>query len=122
MQEVKYKEIDIMDWKFMTDRNMMFSKEFAKYFPKSFPIENIPDFADISICRQRPYLNDSLQVTIEELRGEIKAMKNERSSGPGRNVLELMKYVREYLDKYQLLLVIIWNRTKPKQWTISYVT
>jgi len=34
----------------------------------------------------------------------------------------LMKYIREYLDKYQLPLVIIWNRTKPKQWTISYVT
>jgi len=58
--------------------------------------------------QEGPQSNESLQIIIEELRCEIKAMKNGRF-GPGEIALELVKYEREYLHKWIFRLSITIN-------------
>jgi hypothetical protein len=60
------------------------------------------EFAKISTCKERPQLNESLQITIEELKRGIKMMRNGRSFGLGEIAAELVKYGGHYLDMYLL--------------------
>jgi len=65
------------------------------------------EFAEISICKKKSQSNESLHITIEELRWGIKAMKNGKSSGPGRIASELVKCGGDYLDRYLLQLIAV---------------
>jgi len=63
--------------------------------------KNRLEFTDVSTCKEEPQSNENLQITIEELRHWISAIKTGKFFRPEGITLELVK-CREHLVRHLL--------------------